>query len=152
MAPVSAVARIGFCATRAEAAPVTVMPRRQRSTSTVFAEASSPADSSALRAITGIIVLSWNWPWLLPNVTTASRIDAGADGGAAERQLAQCLERLLDAHVPQLAVVRVAAEYLADPDRHRVHQVRAARNHLLPVRVGQLVERVREKAQRRPQL
>ena len=53
-------------------------------------------------------------------------VEAGADGGAAERDLAEPVERRLDALRALAHLRRVAAELLAERDRHRVHPVRAA--------------------------
>src|SRR6185436_6656380 len=55
------------------------------------------------------------------------RVQAGADRGAAERDLAQPLERRLDARLSLADLGRVAAELLAQRDRDGVHPVRAAR-------------------------
>ena len=54
------------------------------------------------------------------------RVQAGADRGAAERDLADAAERCLDPRDPLAHLRRVAAELLAEGDRHGVHQVRAA--------------------------
>ena len=55
------------------------------------------------------------------------RVQAGADRGAAERDLAEALQRGLDALDPLAHLRRVAAELLAERHRHGVHQVRPAR-------------------------
>src|SRR5262249_51877816 len=55
------------------------------------------------------------------------RVEAGADGGAAERNLAQPPERPLD---PRLALAHlrcIAPELLAERHGHRVHPVGPAR-------------------------
>ena len=54
------------------------------------------------------------------------RVQPGADGGAAERDLAEPRQRVLDARDALAHLRRVAAELLAERDRHGVHQVRAA--------------------------
>ena len=55
------------------------------------------------------------------------RVEAGAGGGAAERDLADAAERRLDPLHGEPHLRRVAAELLAEGHGHRVHQVRAAR-------------------------
>ena len=54
------------------------------------------------------------------------RVQAGAGGGAAERDLAEARERVLDARAAELDLRGVAAELLAERDGHGVHEVRAA--------------------------
>ena len=76
-------------------------------------------------------------------------VDAGADGGAAERNLGDAGERrpaiALDAE-PHLA--RVAAELLAEGDRGRVHEVGAAGLHGALPQLGLLLERDGEVVER----
>ena len=53
------------------------------------------------------------------------RVEAGAGGRAAERDLPEPRQRVLDARAAELDLRRVAAELLAERDGHRVHEVRA---------------------------
>jgi hypothetical protein len=53
-------------------------------------------------------------------------VDAGADGGAALRQGSQARQHRLQARPAGIHLRRPAAELLADGERHRVHQMRAA--------------------------
>ena len=55
------------------------------------------------------------------------RVDAGADGRAAERNLGDAGDRGLDALDAQSDLAGVSAELLAERDGGRIHQVRAAR-------------------------
>ena len=55
------------------------------------------------------------------------RVEPRADGGAAERDLAEPRHRVLDARDPLAHLRRVAGELLAERDGHRVHPVGAAR-------------------------
>ena len=61
---------------------------------------------------------------IAPN--SGMRVEPGADRGAADRQLAQTGQRRLDAVDGVLDLAGVAAELLAEADRHRVHEVRAS--------------------------
>ena len=54
-------------------------------------------------------------------------VEAGAGGGAAERDLRDLRQRVADAPRAEPHLRRVAGELLAERDRDRVHQVRAAR-------------------------
>src|SRR5205085_9951015 len=54
------------------------------------------------------------------------RVQACARRGSSERNLAEALEGCADAVVSLADLRRVAAELLAERDRNRVHQVRAA--------------------------
>ena len=81
---------------------------------------------------------------------------AGADGRAADAEVAQVVGRFR--HAPQRAVERagVRRELLAEADGHRVLQVRAARLHdvvelaaLLGERVAQALERRRQRPELR---
>ncbi len=54
-------------------------------------------------------------------------VDPGADGGAADPQVAQVIRRALDAPAVALDRSTVGAELLAEPDRHGVLEVRAPR-------------------------
>jgi hypothetical protein len=53
-------------------------------------------------------------------------VETGSDRGAAERDLADSLQRVADAVYALSHLRRVAGELLAERDRHSVHQVRAA--------------------------
>jgi hypothetical protein len=64
------------------------------------------------------------------------RVQAGADGGAAERDLAEPLAAVADPLDPLAHLRRVAGELLAERDRHGVHQVR-------PPRLDDVVELLR---------
>ena len=55
----------------------------------------------------------------------AMPIQPGADGGAAEREFLQRGDRLLRAPFPETHLLRVTAEFLAEPDRSRIHQMGA---------------------------
>ena len=52
-------------------------------------------------------------------------IEPGADRGAAKREFLQRGNRLLRAPFPETHLLRVTAEFLAEPDRRRVHQMGA---------------------------
>ena len=52
-------------------------------------------------------------------------IQPGADRGAAEREFLERGDRLLGAPNPEPHLLRVAAKFLAEPDRRRVHQMGA---------------------------
>ena len=53
-------------------------------------------------------------------------IQPGADRGAAEREFLQGGDRLLRAAFPKTHLLRVAAEFLAEPHRRGIHQMGAA--------------------------
>src|SRR5258707_11550382 len=53
-------------------------------------------------------------------------VDAGADGRATERQLLQARRRRFNALDTQLDLTRIAAEFLSEPDRCRIREMRAA--------------------------
>ena len=72
------------------------------------------------------------------------RVQAGADRGAAERDLADAAERRLDARDPLAHLRGVAAELLAERDRDGVHQVRAAGLHDVGELLGLRLERRRQ--------
>ena len=55
------------------------------------------------------------------------RVEAGAGRGAAERDLRDLRQRVLDARAAEPDLRGVAGELLAERHRHGVHQVRAAR-------------------------
>src|SRR5205823_13131079 len=55
------------------------------------------------------------------------RVQPGADGGAAERDLPEPPQRALDPRLAFARLRRVAAELLAERDRDGVHPVRPAR-------------------------
>ena len=57
------------------------------------------------------------------------RVDAGADGRPAQRQLGDAREGGVQALDAEPHLRRVATELLAERDRRRVHEVRAARLH-----------------------
>ena len=80
------------------------------------------------------------------------RVQPGADRGAAERDLAEPLERRLDAGLALAHLRRIAAELLAERDGDGVHPVRAARlddvGELLRLRL----QRRREAVERRQQV
>src|SRR6266545_5536451 len=76
------------------------------------------------------------------------RVEPGADGGAAERNLAETRQRVAHAADPFANLGRVAAELLAERHRDRVHPVRATGLHdvvelarLRLERRGELLER-----------
>ena len=52
-------------------------------------------------------------------------IQAGADCGPAERELAQSFDRFLRARLRIRDLLRVAGEFLSESHRRRVHQMRA---------------------------
>ena len=80
------------------------------------------------------------------------RVQAGADGGAAERDLAEPAERRRDARLALAHLRRVAAELLAERHRHRVHPVRAARLDHVGELVGLRLQRRREPVERGQQV
>ena len=80
------------------------------------------------------------------------RVQTGARRRAAQRDLAEALERRADAVVPLPHLGRVAGELLTERHRHRVHQVRpAGLDDVVELRrLG--LQRVREPLQRRHQV
>ena len=80
------------------------------------------------------------------------RVQAGADGGAAERDLAEAGEGILDARDALAHLRRVARELLAERDGDGVHPVGAARlDHVVELG-GLRLERARERLHRRQQV
>ena len=79
-------------------------------------------------------------------------VEARADGGPAERDLAQPGERSLDAGDPLAHLRGVAAELLAQRHGHGVHKVRAARLHDVVELLRLPLERGREGVERRQQV
>ena len=73
-------------------------------------------------------------------------VQAGAGGGAAERDLADVDERAGDALLAQAHLRRVAGELLAERDGHGVHEVRAAGLHDVLELLGLARERALEAA------
>ena len=59
-------------------------------------------------------------------------IQTGADCGPAERKLAQDFDRFLRARLRISDLLRVAGEFLSEPHRRRVHQMRAPDLHDVP--------------------
>ena len=80
------------------------------------------------------------------------RVQPGADRGAAQRDLAQPLERRLDPRMALAHLGRVAAELLAERDRHGVHQVRAPGLDHVGELLGLARERVAQPRRGRQQL
>ncbi len=76
------------------------------------------------------------------------RVQPGARGGAAERDLADVHERGLDALLAEADLRGVAGELLAERHGHGVHQVRAAGLHDVLELAGLLGERALEQLQR----
>ena len=78
-------------------------------------------------------------------------VEAGAGGGAAERDLADPAQRRLDPLDAEPDLGGVAAELLAEGDRHRVHQVGAAGlddvGELLRLRLQRRLERAHRRQQ-----
>ena len=78
-------------------------------------------------------------------------VEAGAGGGAAERDLADPAQRRLDPLDAEPDLRRVAAELLAEGDRDRVHQVGAAGlddvGELLRLRLERRLERAHRRQQ-----
>ena len=65
----------------------------------------------------------------------AMTIEPGADCGPAEREFLQRGNRLLRAPFPETHLLRVTAEFLAEPHRSRVHQMGATDlDHVLELR------------------
>ena len=87
-----------------------------------------------------------------PRAELGMGVQPGADRGAADGQLAQPRQRRLDALDRQLDLARVAAELLTEPDRHRIHQVRAADLHHVVELLGLPAEHVVQVAERRDQV
>ena len=79
-------------------------------------------------------------------------VEAGAGGGAAERDLADAAQRRLDPLDAEPDLRGVAAELLAEGDRHRVHQVGAAGLDHVGEPLGLLLQRSLQSAHRRQQI
>ena len=80
------------------------------------------------------------------------RVEARADGGAAERDLAQPLAAVADALDPLAHLRGVAAELLAEGDGDGVHQVRAAGLDDVVERLRLRLERGGKRLERRQQV
>ena len=80
------------------------------------------------------------------------RVEAGARGGAAQRDLPGAPERVPDAVAAQRDLRAVAAELLAERDGHGVHHVRAPRLDEVGELVGLGAERAGEPLERRQQV
>ena len=76
-------------------------------------------------------------------------VQAGAGGGAAERDLAEPRHRVLDPRDPLAHLRRVAGELLAERHRDRVHHVRPARLDDVVELGGLPLERLRERRRAR---
>ncbi len=74
------------------------------------------------------------------------RVEPGADGGAADGELVQPGERELDALEVGVELGDVAAELLAERERHRVLEVRAADLDDVGELLGLRRERVAQRA------
>src|ERR1700758_793252 len=59
-------------------------------------------------------------------------IQTSADGGPAERNLAQRFDRFLCPHLSICDLLRVTGEFLSKSHRRRVHQMRAPNLHDMP--------------------
>ena len=79
-------------------------------------------------------------------------VQAGAGRGAAERDLAEPRERVLDASAPEPDLRGVAAELLAERHGHGVHQVRAAGLDVVGERLGLGRQRRLQLAERRQEV
>ena len=76
-------------------------------------------------------------------------IQAGADGGSAERELAQNFDRFFARALSVIDLLRVTGKFLAEPHRRRIHQMGAADLDDVPEFLRFRVERVLQFLQRR---
>ena len=79
------------------------------------------------------------------------RVQPGAHRGPAQRQLVQVRQRSLDPLAAAFDLLRVAGEFLAERQRHRVHQVRAADLDDLRERVALVRKRLLQRRRGRQQ-
>src|SRR5437868_3222747 len=78
-------------------------------------------------------------------------IQAGTNCGPADCELTQNVDRFFGARFSISDLLRVTGEFLAEPDRRRVHQMRAADFDDVPKFLRFGVERAMESVERRNQ-
>ena len=100
--------------------------RLQRAVRVHHARRSSASASNLLGAVTNGSPVSRASSAATFTANSRMRVEAGADRGAAERQLAQVRQRGVDVREPVVELRDVAGELLAQRERRRVLQVGAA--------------------------